>query len=61
MIEVVHQLTGETLLKFPQPTPKLHPTQLFLSHLSHIIANWSEGCMQSYKLLQLGLGLSLSG
>jgi len=59
VIEVVYQLTDETLLKFHQPTPKLHPTQLFLSQLSHITANWSERCMQSYKLLQLGLGLSL--
>ena len=33
VIKVVYQLTGETLLKFPKPTPKLHPTQLFLISL----------------------------
>ena len=50
---------GETLLKIPNPTFELHPIHLFLSSLSSlsyiITANWSEGCMQSYKLLQLGL------
>ena len=54
--------TGETLLKIPHPMLKLHPIHLFslLSYLSHITANWSEECMQSYKLPQLGQGLRLS-
>ena len=40
--------TCETLNKIPNLTPKLYHTHLFLSFLSQITANWSEGCMQSY-------------
>ena len=62
VVEVVHQYRRDLAWNcqpnvWAPPYPSL---SLFSLISSHITANLSEGCMQSYKLLQLGQGLRLS-